>query len=344
MLHTFSLLCALNHPATLNHADGPTMIAGLSAAVLEQDIGTSPEGFIRPRADTVMENCGMGGDDVTTANISCLAAFIAATAGATICKHGSPSNTDEGRCGSSDFLHALDIDLQPQKHVLEACIDRFRFGYVEALDGRYKLIHLQTHKAIRLPHMNHLLGPMTSPVHPLQLTRRVMGVNAHIEPETVAKAFHILNERGVTNLEHGIFLRGYANEDRTRCIDELSVCPGGSHIAELHNGHITSYDVLPEDLGVNTVPEEAIAPPANMSKRDFSTRILNGEISGPAIDMVCANAGLLLKLLDPSLSARDSTAEAKRIFSTGKPAELAHNVAQFLRDQRALQTPSPLLT
>src|SRR3989344_3016050 len=133
-------------------------IAGICAAVFKHDIATSEFGFLSPDVPCVMDNCGMGWDLVLTANVSTIAAFIAAAAGIPMCKHCSPANADKGRHGSSDFVSMLGIDTYPDKAVLEAVVAGEHFGYCEALDTRYKHIHTQTHQVAKLPHMNDIIG------------------------------------------------------------------------------------------------------------------------------------------------------------------------------------------
>ena len=142
-------------------------------------------------------------------------------------KHGSPANADKGRHGSSDFIDLCRINRFADKAAVERCVETLSFGYTEALDERYKHIHTQTHRVAMLPHMNDILGPVTNPLLPSILTRRVLGVNHLIPPAIVAKAYKILNEKGVTHLDHGFFIRGFAGNQNEGGVDELSICDPG---------------------------------------------------------------------------------------------------------------------
>ncbi len=329
-------LSALHTRATYHAADDAAaeQIAGVCATVFDHDIATSTLGFIEPVGD-VMDNCGMGGDLVVTANVSTLAALIAAAGGIRMCKHGSPANADGGRHGSSDFIDLLGIERCPEVGMVERCVDELGFGYSEALDTRYKRIHCQTHEVAQLPHMNDIIGPVTNPVRPTKLKRRVLGINHLIPPRVVAKAFRILNTRGITVVTHGLFVRGFT-DDRTSAsgMDEVSICQAGTLVAELKDGEITEYWLTAEDFGLKSVASAAISPASGMSKGEFSMRILCGEIQGPPLQMVLANAALLFKLNDPALTYPEAYQRAEQIHRDKLDQNIATEVARLIPSQK----------
>lgn len=331
-IQSIAVLCALHTRATYLWTQGEAdeehhghylpktaaeQIAGLCAAVFNHDIAKSEFGFLKPDVPYAMDNCGMGGDLLVTANVSTIAALIAAAAGIPMCKHGSPANADAGRHGSSDFVSMLGIDVYAGKKIIERCVEREGFGYTEALDVRYKTIHLQTHKVAMLPHMNDIIGPITNPLDPHLLRRRVLGSNHLVSPHLVAEAYQILNQRGVTSLEHGIFVRGFTSPDNYGGMDEVSICAGGTQVVELKDGIIKEYRLGAEDFGVETVSSASVSPLPGMSKGDFSLKILKGEVNGSALSMVLANAALLFYLAGRSQDLRECYAMAKEVYDSG---------------------------
>lgn len=304
-------------------------IAGICAAILEHDISVSEFGFLNPNVSYAMDNCGMGGDLVVTANISTIAAFIAASVGIPMCKHGSPANTDKGKYGSSDFISLVcGIDTYSPKRKIEACVEKHGFGYTEALDTRYKQIHIQTHKIAMLPHMNDIIGPITNPLSPQKLTRRVLGVNHLISPRIVAEAYRILNKKSITNLQHGLFIRGFTDVERHEGMDEVSICVGGTQVAELKEDEIVEYDLFACDFGIKTIPKEAASPIGN--KGEYSLKILRGEIDGARLNIVLANAAILFYLAGRSTDFKECYNMAKKTFRSGKPYETMLSVKQML--------------
>lgn len=336
-IQTIAMLCSFHNRATyLHRGDGvetpesaAEQIAGLCAAIFREDIAKSEFGFVQPNVSNVMDNCGMGGDLVTTANVSTIAALIAAAGGINMCKHGSPGNTD--RVGSSDFVELLGINAYMSKATAEQAVEQCHFGYTEALDTRFKHIHLQTHLYANLPHMNDIIGPITNPVDPSLMTRRVIGVNHLIEPQVVAEAYRILNQKGITNMQRLIAVRGYVEMGKSNGMDELSLCAGGSKIAMLENGVITERHIGSDYFGLESVAVEAISPPAGMKKGDFSIAILDGDIKGPALDMILANAALLF-MLGQHLSPRQAYEAARDTFASGDVAKVISEVAKVSQD------------
>ena len=304
-------------------------IAGICAAIFEHDIAKSEFGFVNPNILYAMDNCGMGGDIFATANISTIAGFIAAAAGIPMCKHGSPANTDNGKYGSSDVISSIFcINNYASKKEVEKCVEQFGFCYTEACDTRYKQIHSQTHKIAMLPHMNDIIGPITNPLNPKKLIKRVLGINHLISPKIVAEAYKILNEKGVTNLQHGLFVRGFIDDERYQGIDEVSICAGGTQVAELKNGEIKEYYLSADDFGVDVISEEAVQPIGN--KGEYSLKILQGKIDGDRLSIVLANAAILFYLAEKSTDLKECYKMAEKTFRSGKPYETMLAVQKML--------------
>jgi anthranilate phosphoribosyltransferase len=344
-IQTITALSALHNKATYEwiysigagHSHGHELpqnsaeqIAGICAAVFDHDIAKSSSGFLNPRKSHVMDNCGMGGDLIVTANVSTISAFIACAAGATIAKHGSPANADVGRHGSSDFISMLGINTYASKSEVENCIEQKGFGYTEALDTQYKRIHLQTHEFARLPHMNDIIGPITNPVSPKLITARVLGVNHLISPRIIAEVYAILNAKQYTNIKHGLFVRGYTDERHYEGMDEVSICSGGTNVVEFRSGEMIEYHLQASDFGLEPVAPILISPPGGMSKGKCSLAVLKGEMSGPILNMVLANASLLLYLDGFSKNLKQCYKMAEYIHMSGDAYRKAMHVASLL--------------
>lgn len=345
-VQSIACLCALHNRATylwkwskgvnaIHNGGGlpenaAEQVAGISAAIFQQDIEKSEAGFLKPSVDWAIDNCGMGGDLIVTANVSTISAFIAAAAGIPVCKHGSPANADKGRHGSSDFIDMCGINRFPLVDVLCGAIETECFGYTEALDTRFKQVHKQTHEIAQLPHMNDIIGPITNPCHPDIMTRKVVGVNHLIPPVIVAEAYQIMNSRGVTNLRHGLFVRGFVDTNGYYGMDEVSICPGGTELVELVEGKIIHRRLYAKDFGCPEVGVKEISPPEGMTKGEFSMKILTGETVGPPKEMVLANSVLLFYLAGFSDDLRECRNLADAILSDGRALQKMLSVREKL--------------
>jgi len=178
--------------------------------------------------------------------------------------------------------------------------------------------------------LNVLIGPITNPLLPKLMTRRVMGVNHLIPPRILAEAYRILNEKGFTNLQHGLFVRGFTNSRTEGGMDELSICEAGTQVAELNDGEIKEYWLMPKDFGISPMPVEFVSPPAGMKKGDFSMSILRREAPTPCLQMAIANAAMLFWLAEKSACLKECYLAAQDVLMSGKAYERMLAVRKML--------------
>ena len=77
-----------------------------------------------------IDTCGTGGDGISTFNVSTTAAIIAASAGATVAKHGNRSSTSVS--GSTEVLTELGINVDADRETVERCLREVGIGYLNA--------------------------------------------------------------------------------------------------------------------------------------------------------------------------------------------------------------------
>jgi len=324
---SIAALCALHNKETYRKPEVSEQIAGIVAAVFDYDIGLSEYGFLRPNLEFVMDNCGMGGDLYRTANVSTISALIASADEIPMAKHGSPGNTDS--TGSSDFLEYMGVNLFANKRMVEKALVKFNFGYTDALDTGYKVIHTQTHNSAHLAHMNDIIGPVTNPLHPKLMKARVLGVNHLIKPEIVADAYLILNRRGVTSLKHGLFVRGFVTKERDGGIDEVSIFQGGTIVAELKGNKIETYELHADDFGLKTgIYYEP--PRGKKEKAEFGKMILQGKVTDSARDLILANTAVL-EYLAHGITLKDGVEKARNVLESQKPLKNLREYCKFVK-------------
>jgi anthranilate phosphoribosyltransferase len=225
--------------------------------------------------DPLLDTAGTGGGR-RTFNVSTTAALVAAGAGCTVAKHGNRSAT--GLSGSADVLEALGarIDLSPD--AVARCIEDVGFGFMFApahhQATRY-VIPVRRELAVRT--IFNFLGPLTNPAG---ATRQLIGVSDAAYLEKMAGALAVLGT------EHALLVSSHDG------LDELSIS-APTRVVEVRDGEITSYDVAPADVGLDTAPAEAVPGGDPTENAETAQRIFAGETGAirPARDLAVLNAG-----------------------------------------------------
>jgi anthranilate phosphoribosyltransferase len=261
-------------------------IAGLAATMRELALP------VRVKGDLV-DTAGTGGGRPTF-NVSTTAAFIAAGAGCRVAKHGNRSATSQ--CGSADVLEALGarIDLEPD--AVAACIEEVGFGFMFAPKHHSATRHVvPVRKALGVRTIFNFLGPLTNPAG---AKRQVVGVSDPAKLETLALALAELGAESALVVSSADGL------------DEFSVS-GTTRVVELRDGSLTTYDVSPDELGLEVAGDGAVAA----GTPDQNARVLRDVLAGEpgterSLAVINAAAAIYVGGLAESLSAGVQLAEA----------------------------------
>ncbi len=221
----------------------------------------------------VVDTCGTGGDGAQTFNISTAAAFVAAGAGATVAKHGNRSVSS--RCGSADVLEALGVNIAADPATVKRCLDEVGicFLFASSLHKAMKFA-IGPRKEIGIRTIFNILGPLTNPS---MAQNQLLGVFSPDLTDTMAK---VLRNMGSTRayVVHG-----------TDHLDEITIT-APTHVTELRDGAIRSYDVKPEEFGFSRSQRESIIGGTAQVNAAIVKSILAG-VKGPCRDIVLLNAG-----------------------------------------------------
>src|SRR5207245_9950027 len=85
---------------------------------------------LTPKAETLIDVVGTGGDRLSTFNISTTSAFVVAAAGGYVAKHGNRAVSR--LCGSADVLEALGVQIQVAPDVVRRSIEDIGIGFMFA--------------------------------------------------------------------------------------------------------------------------------------------------------------------------------------------------------------------
>lgn len=266
----------------------PAQIAALLTALrMKGEVVDEVTGFARVmRAHSVrvqttrrplVDTCGTGGDRSNTFNISTAAAFVVAAANVAVAKHGNRSVTS--KCGSADVLEALGVRLDVPAPAVGRCIDEVGIGFLFARAHHPAMKQVAGPRAeMGIRTVFNALGPLTNPAG---ATRQLIGV---YDADLCPLLAHVLNNLGS---ERVLVVHG------TNGLDEVSTL-GATTVAELADGHVRTYTLAPDDLGLPTARQSDLAAGADVGENAvLLLRVLDGE-RGPRRDIVLANTAAAL--------------------------------------------------
>jgi anthranilate phosphoribosyltransferase len=230
-----------------------------------------------------------------------------------VAKHGNRSVSS--RCGSADLLQALGVNLELTPEQVAQCIDEVGIGFLFApkLHPAMKYA-LAPRQEIGLRTIFNILGPLSNPA---QARRQLLGIYDSGLTELMAEALRALGA------EHAFVVHGADG------LDELSVT-GQNKISRLYNGHIETYYLDPQDLGL---PRAKLSDLAGGSVEDNAaiTRVLLAGGNGPKRDVILFNAAAVLIAGGKASSFSDGLKLAAEAIDNSSAQRKLHQLVEFSR-------------
>ena len=226
-----------------------------------------------------VDTAGTGSSRAKTFNVSTAAAFVIAGAGLPVAKHGNRAASS--RCGSADVLSALGVNVSVEPAVSEACLNDFGICFMFA-----PLYHGATarvagvRRQLGVHTTFNLLGPLTNPAG---APRQVIGVWDRALVEPLAKTLALLGT------EQAWVVHGADG------LDEVTIT-GTTFIAEAKNGEVHTFEIQPEDFGLERQTLEELPCGDAEANAAIITSVLSGKRRDAARGLVIANAAAALKV------------------------------------------------
>ncbi|MYM60480.1 anthranilate phosphoribosyltransferase [Vibrio sp. OCN044] len=280
----------------------PDEIAGAATALLDN---ANP--FPRPDYDFA-DIVGTGGDGHNTINISTTAAFVAAACGLKVAKHGNRSVSSKS--GSSDLLDSFGIDLAMSAETSRSAMDKLGVAFLFAPQYHSGVRHaMPVRQTMKTRTIFNILGPLINPARP---SIELMGVYSEDLVRPIAETMLKMGMKRAA-VVHGSGL------------DEVAI-HGQTTVAEIKDGQIIEYTLLPEDFGLNTHPLDAIKGGAPEENKAIITNILTGKGTDAQIGAVAVNVALLMRLFGHD-NLKQNTEQAIDIMNSGKAFELVKQLS-----------------
>lgn len=272
-------------------------IAGMAEAIREHASQSSTS------IGDIMDNCGTGGDQSQSFNISTAAAFVLAGAGVKVAKHGNRSISS--KTGSADVLEELGVPLDLAKEQTAEILAENNIAFLYAPHVHHKLSQItKVRKELGIPTIFNLMGPLTNPMH---LSTQFMGIYRRDMLEMITETLRKLGRK------RAIVING------ADYMDEASLA-GTNHLCLLENGKVRSFTLHPHDVGMPVYENEQIRGGSARQNARILLDVLHGK-PGPCLDTVVFNAGIALFANGKATSIKEGIKQAKESIKSGAAME-----------------------
>src|SRR5881409_1476729 len=245
---------------------------------------------------------GTGGDGSGSVNVSTCASFIVAGAGLPVAKHGNRALSS--RSGAADVLASLGvkIDLRPEQ--VGRCVRECGIGFMFAPAHHPAMKNVgPTRVELATRTIFNLLGPLSNPAG---VKRQMVGVFSRQWIEPLA---HVLKNLGSESVwvVHG-----------SDGLDEITTA-GPTHVAALENGAVRTFEITPEEMGLQRVKSEALRGGEAKENAQALVDVLKGK-QGPFRDVAVLNAAAALVVAARAKDLKQALALAQTSIDSGEAA------------------------
>ena len=260
---------------------------------------------------------GTGGDGANLFNVSTAAALVAAAAGAQVAKHGNRGVSTKS--GSSDLLEQAGISLSLTPEQAQQCIEDQGIGFLFAPNHHSAMRYANpVRRELKARTIFNILGPLTNPAGTPNL---VIGVFTAQLCEPLAKVMKNLGARHVmvVGAKDGL--------------DEISLATSTT-VAELKDGEISVYEMMPEDAGVESQtligldvdsPEQSLA----LIRAALSGTNTNDRAVLKARDMIALNAGAAIYTAGLASNYPNGVSRAQKVIQNGDALIKLDDLAKY---------------
>ena len=260
---------------------------------------------------SIIDTCGTGGARLKTFNVSTIAAFVAAGAGAYVAKHGNRAITSIS--GSADVLEALGVKIDCPPDIVVECIEKARIGFMFAPMYHPAMKFVQPiRKSLDFRTVFNILGPLANPAG---VTSQFMGVAEESLLDEIADTLKLLGTKRAM-VVHGSGL------------DEISTT-AVTKVIELKNKKKISYEIRPSDFGLSSPKMAELAGSNAEYNANLAKDILYGRKKGPARDIVLLNAAAAIMVADLADNLHQGLKKADEAIDSRAAAECLEKMIEI---------------
>jgi anthranilate phosphoribosyltransferase len=259
----------------------------------------------------LVDTCGTGGDGRSTFNVSTVAAFVAAAAGAQVAKHGGRSVSS--KVGSADVLEAVGVNIDQSPSQIAQAITKIGIGFMFAPNFHHAMKYAApVRRELGVRTLFNILGPLTNPAG---ARNQLLGV---FNPDLTGVLAEVLLRLGS---HHAMVVHGSDG------LDEITLS-GTTKIAELKAGEISEYTVQPEDFGLERATVESIQVTDTANAQAMFLSVLDNQ-PGPPRDIVLLNAGAAIYVAGKAKSLENGIKKASDALASGAAKDKLRALIEF---------------
>jgi len=255
-----------------------------------------------------LEIVGTGGDNAKTFNISTTSAFVIASAGIKVAKHGNRAASSLS--GTADCQEALGVNIQqdPEKALNMLKEAGMCFFFAQKYHSAMKYVGA-IRRELGFRTVFNILGPLTNPAKPEYF---VLGVYDEYLVEPIAK---VLDKLGV---KRAFVVYGKAK------LDEISAV-GPTVMCELKDGYYRTTEIKPEDFSLVSGTKEELTGGTPEENAEITRDILSGKITGTKRNAVIMNAGAGIYIAGKAASLAEGIRKAEELIDNGNAYKTMEN-------------------
>jgi len=247
----------------------------------------------------LVDTCGTGGDSSGLFNVSTASAFVVASAGGQVAKHGNRSISSKS--GSADVLETAGVNLDMSPETISNCVEKIGVGFMFAPAHHSAMKYaIGPRRELAVRTIFNVLGPLTNPAG---APSQVMGVYHKDLVEPIAYA--------LKNLGSSHVMVVHSNDG----LDEISIADS-TFVAELKNGKVETYSISPSDFDMQQSNLDSICVEDADASLKLIQEALDGQ-EGPAKDIIALNAGAAIYVSGLTNSLKDGVRKAQEILNSG---------------------------
>ena len=225
----------------------------------------------------MVDTCGTGGDGANTFNISTAVAFVAASCGVKIAKHGN--RTASGKVRSADVLMNLGLNLNCSLEKVISAIHEIGVTFLFAPVWHKSLIKLAPlRKDLGIRTVFNQLGPLVNPLRP---NAQVLGVASEDLLEPMGNA---LLKMGMNRV---VVVHGCGG------LDEASL-QGENKLVFVEKGKLRFSKINITDFNLKNISNENLVVSDSSSNNEILKSVLNGSGQNSHKEVVALNTSLVL--------------------------------------------------